>query len=447
MVPFSIGFLHDLQNISSCFFACDDVQFCVHELWEEYRVDYNILLDMTADLGYRLAMAGAETFRVEESVARVLASYGLGSEVFAIPNCLIVSIETDCGKPMTRMRRIGAHGNDLESVERYSNLSRRLCDQRPDPQEALLWLKETEKACAHYRLPVLLLGYVLSAAGFSLFFGGTPVDFLCAGVCGLLIGLVDKLMTHFSVNQFFHTIFAAFLMAVAAYAAGAVGIASNADTVVIGALMLLVPGLLFTNAMRDIIFGDTNSGINRIVQVFLIAAALAIGTGTAWYLIAFVWKTPASLDPLGYSVWIQCIAAFIGCIGFSIYFNIHGWGMLLCVLGGALAWLAYSIFVHWCGSSVLANFGAAVIASAYAETMARIRKYPAISYLVVSLFPLLPGAGIYYSANRIAQGDMAGFASIGSNTIAVAAALAVGVLLVSTAFRSWTLWKRRKIAH
>lgn len=407
-------------------------------------MDYYNLLDMAADLGYRLAMAGAETFRVEESVTRVLASYGLASEVFAIPNCLIVSIQTDIGKPMTRMRRIGAHENDLESVERYSNLSRRLCTEHPAPQEALVWLKETEKACAHYRLPVALLGYILAAAGFSLFFGATLTDCFLAGICGLLIGLVDKFMVHFSVNQFFHTIFASFLMAVAAYAAGAAGLAGNADTVVIGTLMLLVPGLLFTNAMRDIIFGDTNSGINRIVQVFLIAAALAIGTGVAWYFIAFVWRAPVSPEPLTYSIATQCLACFVGCLGFSIIFNIHGRGMLLCIFGGILSWIAYCALLTWSGSEIVANFGAAVTVSAYAEAMARIRKYPAISYLVVSLFPLLPGAGIYYSANRIAQGDMAGFTSIGGNTIAAAAALAVGVLLVSTAFRSWMLWKHRK---
>ena len=57
-------------------------------------MDYNTLLDLSVELGYRLAMSGAETFRVEESIYRVLLSYGIQAEVFAIPNCLHVSIET-----------------------------------------------------------------------------------------------------------------------------------------------------------------------------------------------------------------------------------------------------------------------------------------------------------------------------------------------------------------
>ena len=69
-------------------------------------MNYSALLDLATDLGYELAMCGAETFRVEESINRILKTYGVTSEVFSIPNCLIVSIETPAGELMTRMRRI-----------------------------------------------------------------------------------------------------------------------------------------------------------------------------------------------------------------------------------------------------------------------------------------------------------------------------------------------------
>ena len=104
-------------------------------------MNYDTLLKFTTDLGYRLAMCGAETFRVEESVNLIMQSYGIKAEVFAIPNNLTVSIETPDGKPMTLMRRIGYHGNDLDSVERYTNLSRRVCKETPSPEEAVQWLK------------------------------------------------------------------------------------------------------------------------------------------------------------------------------------------------------------------------------------------------------------------------------------------------------------------
>ena len=407
-------------------------------------MDHNKLLDLVSELGYRLAMAGAETFRVEESINRILSAYGISSEVFAITNCLTISIQTDSGESVTRMRRIGFHGNDLDSVERYSNLSRKICAERPEVEVALLWLQQTTDSRVHYCIGMSVLGSILGAAGYAVFFGGTLVDSICAGICGLLLGLCNRFLDHLKTNPFFKTIAAAFIMAVVAYLTGVMGLADNTNMVVIGTLMILVPGLIFTNAMRDIIFGDTNSGINRIVQVLLIAAAIALGTGTGWNLINSLWGIPTPPAPIPHHTAIQLISCFIGCIGFAILFNIHGPGILLCALGGAITWAAYCLVAYLGGGEILCYFMSAIVASAYSEIMARIRKYPAISYLCVSIFPLIPGAGIYYTTNHLVQGDMSLFATQGTNTIAIAGAIAVGILMSSTLVRLLTVLKQHK---
>ena len=79
--------------------------------------------------------------------------------------------------------------------------------------------------------------------------------------------------------------------------------------------------------------------------------------------------------------------------------------------------------------------------------MARVRKYPAISYLVISVFPLLPGAGIYYASNYIARGEMSNFAATATTTVAIAGCIAVGILMVSTTVRLWTVFKQKKAAN
>lgn len=407
-------------------------------------MDYNTLLELATDLGYRLAMNGAETFRIEESIRRILGAYGLDSEVFAIPNCLTVSIETLDGKPMTRMRRIGFHGNDLDNVERYSNLSRRICSDKPEPLIARQWLIETDKSLRSYKLPTLLLGNFLGALGFTIVFGGSFLDSLCSGFCGILIGLINHFLGKRKVNPFFNTIASAFIMAFAAYVMGALGIAGSTDTVIIGALMILVPGLIFTNAMRDIIFGDINSGINRIVQVLLIAAAIALGTGAGWRAADTLFIIPESVPPLNHLYEIQHIATFIACSGFSILFNIHGVGILICALGGMITWVIYCAADYFGFDLYTAYFYAAVIASIYSEVMARIRKYPAISYLVVAIFPLIPGAGIYYATSFLIQGNQAAFVQKALQTIGIAGVIAVGILMVSTLVRLLTVWKARK---
>ena len=407
-------------------------------------MDYNALLDMSTDLGYELAMAGAETFRVEESISRCLAAYGVQAEVFAIPNYLVVSIIAEDGQHITRMRRIGHHGNDLDAVEKFSGLSRAFCNRRPDPQEGLHWLDYVRSQRQFYSMPMQYVGNFLGAFGYGLFFGGNLIDGLCAGLCGILVGFVNKFLDDRKANPFFRTIASSYLMALLAYALGSLGIAPRPDAVTIGALMILVPGLLFTNAMRDIIYGDTNSGVNRIVQVFLVAVALALGTATAWGTAEFLWNTPVSLPAIPHSFLLQCLYAFIGCLGFAILFNIHGPGGILCALGGFLSWAVYLIAIR-CGSTdIIAYFWSALFASVYSETMARIRKYPAISYLVVSIFPMIPGAGVYYTMNHAVQGNMDLFADKGIHTAAIAGIMAVGILLGSTVFRMYSDWKNSK---
>ena len=96
-------------------------------------MDYYLLTDLAARVGYHLALSGAETFRVEETIRRIIGAYGIECEAFSIPNCVMVSLEAANGKPLMVMKRVGFHGNDLESVEKlnalvgkYINLAYRL---------------------------------------------------------------------------------------------------------------------------------------------------------------------------------------------------------------------------------------------------------------------------------------------------------------------------------
>ncbi len=407
-------------------------------------MDYNTLLDLVTDLGYELAMCGAETFRVEDSINRILKTYGVEAEAFAIPNCLIVSIETPDGIPMTRMRRIGYHGNDLDGVERFNGLSRAICNRKPAPQEARKWLQQVRSMARTYTMPLYLLGNFLGGFGFGFFFGGRLADAFWAGICGIVVGLAGKVLSTLKANQFFSTIISAFVSAFIAYSAASFGLMSNVDASIIGTLMILVPGLLFTNAMRDIIYGDTNSGINRIVQVLLIAMAIALGTAAAWGVTDALWGHAPVAGTVVYAAPFQCFVSLIGCVGFAILFNVHGFGVWLCAIGGMLTWAVYLLASHFGAGVVGANFWAALFASAYSEIMARIRKYPAISYLVVSIFPLLPGAGIYYTMSYALEGAMTQVLTKGLETASIAGVMAVGILMVSTAVRVLNIWKTQK---
>ena len=399
-------------------------------------MEYTLLMDLVSAIASKLAVSGAETYRVEESVRRICAAYGLDARTYAIPHSLFITIMIPGQLPMTQLCRMEHLGTDLEAVEQYSNLSRKICAEKPDWKTALSWLEIADREEQHFSIPMDLLGHVLVASGFCLFFGGSGLDALSAGFCGLLLGVLSRALS--KTNTFFQKILSAFLTAVFAYGLSALGWTNNVDTCVIGALMLLVPGILFTNALRDIIFGDTNSGINRIVEVLLIAAAIALGTAAAWNVAVSLWGAPANTPAIQYGPVIQCIFSVFACAGFVIIFNIHGYGNLLCALGGGITWAVFCLVQALGGQDLLCYFLSTVAAAVFSEVMARIRKYPAISYLISSLLPLIPGSGIYYAAQQAVQGNSEGFVAYGSKTLAIAGVMAVGILLVVSLTKVWT---------
>ena len=409
-------------------------------------MDYYLLTDLAARIGYELAKSGAETFRIEETMRRVLGAYGIECQAFAIPNCVMVSLEAANGKPLMVMKRVGFHGNDLESVEKLNALSRRICAEVPDVETAAQWFSETLSSRRSYSVPIYYLGNFLAAAGFCPVFGGAPLDSLWAGLFGLIIGLVTRYLDKLETNPFFSTIAAAFLMALAAYTADGLHLLGNVDAAIIGTLMILVPGLLITNSMRDIIYGDTNSGINRIVQVLLSAMAIALGTAAAWHAAASFRGASAAADASVYPFWVQGVAVYFACAGFFILFNVHDRGSLLCAAGGTLTWLVY-LLCQSLGLDIFAmNFFATVVAAIYAEVMARARKYPVTSYLVISIIPLLPGAGIYYTMRLALDGSMQLALHKGLETAGIAGSIAVAILLVSTIFHQATLQRSARRA-
>ena len=134
-------------------------------------MDYDRLLNLTTDLGYQLMASGAEIYRVEESMHRVLNAYGLERpEVFAIPNCIIVSVTTPQGHPITRMRRIPGHGTDIELLERCNDLCRHLCSQVPPLEDAQSLVSALERGYPRYSSHQVLMGYGLGPPLFSPFY-------------------------------------------------------------------------------------------------------------------------------------------------------------------------------------------------------------------------------------------------------------------------------------
>lgn len=249
-------------------------------------MEHGKLLNLATEMGYRLMISGAEIYRAEDSVGRLLKAYGLESgEVFAIPNCLNVSIQNGDSEPLTRIRRIPEHGTSIEMLERYNALCRELCRETPPYEEAMARLAAVTKSRTNYPVWLQMVAYYAAAAAFCLFFEGTLMDCLISGVSGVVVGLGLLFMSRLGANGFFKTIASSALSALFTLCVALLWPTINVDAIIIGAYMALVPGVAFTTALRDIMAGDLVSGIAKCAEGIFIAVAITVGTGLAMSLM------------------------------------------------------------------------------------------------------------------------------------------------------------------
>lgn len=133
---------------------------------------------------------------------------------------------------------------------------------------------------------------------------------------------------------------------------------------------------------------------------------------------------------------IQCISAFIACIGFSLIFRIHHQikFAITASLGGALGWFVY-LSANNLFDEISCYFIAMAFVAFYSEIAARSYKAPATIFLIIGCFPLVPGRGIYETMLYCTQGNSDLFLDSFLNTLAISASLALAILIVSTIFK------------
>lgn len=127
----------------------------------------------------------------------------------------------------------------------------------------------------------------------------------------------------------------------------------------------------------------------------------------------------------------QAIYSLLFSVGFGIVYRIRGKALLVSSIGGMLSWMACLFFQHFVGL-VMANFFAALVFSTYAELSARLLKKPASLFLVIALFPLVPGTGIYATMQALVRADYTSAQASGMETLSIAGALALGIVIVSS---------------
>ena len=237
----------------------------------------HLLLDCLLEMGELLLDCGAEISRVEDTLNRMGKAYGANRvDVFAIPSLVSITLNFPETIPVTETRRISSTGStDFYRMEKLNSLSRECCREPLELGELRARLDRV--AAGRKPFSVVFWGSVLGGGGFAVFFGGTIWDGLAAAVFGAGICLLQYALGRTELNTVASNLIVSLLTGLA------IGIVSglipllHMDKIMIGDIMLMIPGLAMTNALRNMLVGNTISGTMRLAESLIWAAALAGG--------------------------------------------------------------------------------------------------------------------------------------------------------------------------
>lgn len=126
----------------------------------------------------------------------------------------------------------------------------------------------------------------------------------------------------------------------------------------------------------------------------------------------------------------QIISAFFATLSFSILFNVSKSELFFCGMTGAIGWLFYNIVLYFDFSTITASFISTLVITAISRFLANIRKLPLTVFLISSIIPLVPGAGIYYTMLNLIDGNNASAALKGIETFKIAGVIAIGIIII-----------------
>lgn len=238
------------------------------------------LLQIVMDIGEEMLLCGAEINRVEESICRMCNAQGAKrTDVFTTTSSMVVTLY-DNNEPYTQTRRIAPADTNIERIHLLNNLSRKISNNSISIEDAEREVNDIRKT-KKYPFWTECLAYAMIIGGFTIFFGGSFIE----GLVSLIIGCIGRFVVLFidktNMSRIFSKFICSLLATVLSYIFVFLDIIENVDMVMIGNIMVLIPAIGLTNALRDLLTGHSIAGTVRIIESVTYALAIAAGFLTA----------------------------------------------------------------------------------------------------------------------------------------------------------------------
>lgn len=236
------------------------------------------LLNFSVKLARLMISYGAEVYRVEDTLYRILGSFKnvKTANVLVTYNFIIVTFIYE-NSNYTTMRRVVIGDKNLQKISLMNDLSRKIVSKECKNIEEAFATLEYIRYIKPYSDFFVVVSLVLSAPFFAVMFGGTFKDTIYSFLIMALEAYFLIYATKYKVMFYLRNFIGAFLATVLTNLMAKYFHIENPASIIIVALMPLVPGVQITNSVRDFMAGDYMSGMLGVIGAFFISSAIALG--------------------------------------------------------------------------------------------------------------------------------------------------------------------------
>lgn len=237
------------------------------------------VLTLAVELGDAMLRNGAEIYRVEDTVIRILKAYEIEDfDVYVLSNGIFASANEGREDACSMVRHVPLGDTNLERISAMNQLARDITNKECALIDAWTRLEECKKIPVpkkHVRIICCGIG----CGALCYVFGGKALDMVFAYVIGMLLQILSMCFDKQRMARFtkclFNTLFVAALTILSTFS----HLPVQFDKIMIAVIMPLLPGIAFTTSIRDFYNGDYLSGVIHLVDALLTALCIAAGVG------------------------------------------------------------------------------------------------------------------------------------------------------------------------
>lgn len=405
------------------------------------------VLEVASEAGHILLENGAEISRVEDTMERISSHYGVNTgHFFVLSNGIFT---TSSANKYANVEFIPIRGIQLSKVVEVNRLSYRIAAGKVSLTQAraeLDAIRDEPMKPAWEQI----VGSAFGAAGFCAVFGGGFMDCAAAFVVGAILYLFLLFVSSRYLSKIVGGICNSLVATLLCLASYRLGFGSSLSNIIIGAIMPLIPGVPFVNGVRDLADSDYIAGTTRLTDAMLGFFCIALGVGTSFVLDGSIFQGMIELKGVTVNAetaglgW-QTLAAFIGTFAFAILFGVPGQQYATCGIIGAIGWAAFLIMTRAGIAGTMVSIAFSTVLICLMSRMVAVwDKCPSTVYLLCGIFPLVPGAGIFWFTYYLVAEKFRLSMTTGFNAGMAAIAIVLGIILAMEFPQRWFSKLRRK---